>query len=146
MSVPAFAGQSERGGRESRVLASRRSTHVSLRDGAPISIRPIRPDDMGIELAFLRGLSRETRYQRLLSSRDLLPGELRRLTQIDYLRIAGTGDDSRAGRDDPAGDERRVVRDPHKRRACTVEKDCNRAQDRCGMIGLSATELRRTRG
>ena len=54
-----------------------------LRDGTEFTIRPIRADDKALELAFLRGLSRESRYQRLLSSRDLLPGELRRLTEID---------------------------------------------------------------
>jgi acetyltransferase len=32
------------------------------------------------------GLSPHTRYQRLLSGRKLLPGELRRLTDIDYAR------------------------------------------------------------
>ena len=57
-----------------------------LRDGTDLTIRPIRADDKGLELAFLRGLSRESRYQRLLSARDLLPGELRRLTEIDPAR------------------------------------------------------------
>jgi len=58
----------------------------TLGDGTPFTIRPIRPNDKEIELCFLRGLSRESRYQRLLSGRDLLPGELRRLTEIDYTR------------------------------------------------------------
>src|SRR5216117_1075591 len=49
-----------------------------LSDGTPISIRPIKSTDKGIELDFLRGLSHETRYQRLLSARELLPGELKR--------------------------------------------------------------------
>jgi RimJ/RimL family protein N-acetyltransferase len=55
-----------------------------LSDGTLVSIRPIRAADKKIELEFLRGLSRQTRYQRLLSMRDLLPGELERLTDIDY--------------------------------------------------------------
>jgi acetyltransferase len=55
----------------------------ALRDGTEFTIRPIRAGDKGLELAFLRGLSRESLYQRLLSRRDLLPGELRRLTEID---------------------------------------------------------------
>jgi acetyltransferase len=58
----------------------------ALRDGTEFTIRPIRAGDKGLELAFLRGLSRESRYQRLLSRRDLLPGELRRLTEIDPAR------------------------------------------------------------
>jgi acetyltransferase len=55
-------------------------------DGTPVTIRPIRGSDMAIERAFLAGLSSQTRYQRLLSARKLLPGELRRLTHIDYGR------------------------------------------------------------
>lgn len=57
-----------------------------LPDGTDFTIRPIRASDKALELAFLRGLSRESRYQRLLSRRDLLPGELRRLTEIDPAR------------------------------------------------------------
>jgi len=57
-----------------------------LADGTPVTIRPIRASDYLLELAFVRGLSRESRYQRLLSARDLLPGELRRLTDIDTTR------------------------------------------------------------
>jgi len=55
-----------------------------LRDGTPVTIRPIRAADLLLERAFVVGLSPRTRYQRLLSSRKLLPGELKRLTDIDY--------------------------------------------------------------
>ena len=58
--------------------------HTTLRDGTPIVIRPIRASDTRLELAFVRGLSPATRYNRLFSARDLLPGELHRLTHIDY--------------------------------------------------------------
>ena len=57
-----------------------------LRDGRPITIRPIRRADLLLERAFVVGLSPQTRYQRLLSGRKLLPGELKRLTDIDYDR------------------------------------------------------------
>jgi GNAT superfamily N-acetyltransferase len=57
-----------------------------LSDGTPVTIRPIRASDMAIERTFLAGLSSQTRYQRLLSARKLLRGELRRLTHIDYAR------------------------------------------------------------
>ena len=50
----------------------------------PITIRPINAGDMVLERAFLNGLSEQTRYQRLFSTRGLLPGELERLTHIDY--------------------------------------------------------------
>ena len=55
-----------------------------LRDGTPVTIRPIRASDLLLERAFVVSLSPHTRYQRLLSGRRLLPGELRRLTDIDY--------------------------------------------------------------
>ena len=58
----------------------------ALRDGTPVTIRPIRASDLALEQAFVVGLSPATRYQRLLSGRNLLPGELRRLTDIDYAR------------------------------------------------------------
>jgi acetyltransferase len=58
--------------------------HGLLPDGEALTIRPIKPQDRRLELAFLQGLSAQTRYQRLLSARKLLPGELHRLTHIDY--------------------------------------------------------------
>lgn len=55
-----------------------------LRDGATLTVRPIAAADLRLEHDFVAGLSPGTRYQRLLSGRQLLPGELRRLTDIDY--------------------------------------------------------------
>ena len=60
--------------------------HTALDDGTPFVIRQILPQDKALSLAFLRGLSRATRFQRLLTNRDLMPGELRRLTEIDKTR------------------------------------------------------------
>ena len=57
-----------------------------LRDGMPVTIRPIRAADLRLERAFVLGLSPGTRYQRLLSGRRLPAGELKRLTDIDYER------------------------------------------------------------
>ena len=54
-----------------------------LNDGTPVAIRPIEPGDLPMERRFVYGLSAQTRYQRLLSARKLLPGELERLTRID---------------------------------------------------------------
>jgi RimJ/RimL family protein N-acetyltransferase len=59
---------------------------TTLRDGLALTIRPIRAADIRLERAFVDGLSPSTRYQRLLSGRQLLPGELKRLTDIDYRR------------------------------------------------------------
>jgi acetyltransferase len=58
--------------------------HGFLADGQALTIRPIKPQDERLELEFLESLSAQTRYQRLLSPRKLLPGELHRLTHIDY--------------------------------------------------------------
>jgi len=59
---------------------------IRLRDGTPLTIRPIRGDDYRLELEFIRGLSKRTAYQRLLSPRKLSASELMRLVHIDYGR------------------------------------------------------------
>lgn len=57
--------------------------HWQAADGTLVTFRPIRPDDLARERAFLDGLSAQSLYQRLLTTRKLLPGELERLTRID---------------------------------------------------------------
>lgn len=57
-----------------------------LPDGTPVTIRPIRPDDLAIETAFVERLSPEAGYNRLFSPRHLQPEELWRFTHIDYER------------------------------------------------------------
>jgi len=59
---------------------------ASLSDGPKIIIRPIRPEDDALEAAFIAGLSKDSRYNRLLGARRLTPEEARRLTRIDYHR------------------------------------------------------------
>lgn len=55
--------------------------------GAAISLRPLRADDRDIEEEFLRGLSAETRANRLLGgARKITPEYVARLTQVDYPR------------------------------------------------------------
>ena len=55
--------------------------------GKPITLRPIRPEDAEQHLAFLKKIQPEDLRLRLFSTRrDLAPGELARLTQIDYAR------------------------------------------------------------
>jgi GNAT superfamily N-acetyltransferase len=102
---------------------------IELADGSEITIRPIRAADRSRELAFLRGLSRESRYQRLLSSRNLLPGELSRLVVIDRSReqalvattVADDGSDAQIGvaryvHDGEAAEIAIVVADAFQRR------------------------------
>lgn len=54
-----------------------------LRDGSVLTIRAIRPDDYDRESAFVRGLSSETGYRRLLSARQLTAQDLHRFVEID---------------------------------------------------------------
>jgi acetyltransferase len=55
--------------------------------GAAVTLRPLRPDDVDIESAFVRGLSPDTRHNRLLGGAIAITREyLERLTRIDYSR------------------------------------------------------------
>jgi acetyltransferase len=70
---------------------------LTLGDGTPVTIRPIRPEDAGIEQAFVRNLSDESRYFRFMDTvRELSPRMLTHFTQVDYERhmalIAVTAD------------------------------------------------------
>lgn len=58
---------------------------VTLADGAPVTIRPIRPGDADIEQEFVRNLSKESRFFRFMDgTRELKPQMLARFTQVDY--------------------------------------------------------------
>lgn len=58
-----------------------------LADGTQITMRPIRPEDAEMEMAFVRGLSADTKYFRFMDTmRELTPDMLMRFTQIDYDR------------------------------------------------------------
>jgi acetyltransferase len=55
--------------------------------GTAVMLRPLRPEDIDIESAFVRGLSAETRHNRLLGGAITITREyLERLTNIDYSR------------------------------------------------------------
>ncbi|MCC2111920.1 MAG: GNAT family N-acetyltransferase, partial [Hyphomicrobiales bacterium] len=56
-----------------------------LADGAPVTIRPIRPEDAESEQTFVRELSPEAKMFRFMGAmRELSPEMLARFTQIDY--------------------------------------------------------------
>ncbi|MEC5387944.1 GNAT family N-acetyltransferase [Uliginosibacterium sp. H3] len=62
-------------------------SHWQLRDGTPVLVRPLKPEDAELEQRFVQGLSPETRYFRFMSAvRELPPALLAKLTQIDYDR------------------------------------------------------------
>ncbi|MDF1551410.1 MAG: GNAT family N-acetyltransferase [Deferrisomatales bacterium] len=59
----------------------------TLKDGTPVLIRPIRPEDGESHYAFLRGLSSQTMYNRFFGFRNEISAEqMARFTQIDYDR------------------------------------------------------------
>jgi len=62
-------------------------SRFQLADGTDITVRPIRPEDAGIEQAFVRDLSAESKYFRFMHAlAELTPEMLVRFTQIDYDR------------------------------------------------------------
>jgi len=53
--------------------------------GQAVTVRPLRREDLDIESAFVRGLSPESRYNRLLGGMiALTPEYFERLTRVDY--------------------------------------------------------------
>ena len=62
-------------------------TSWQMADGTNVTVRPIRPEDAGIEQDFVQQLSPESKYFRFMRSMDkLTPMMLARFTQIDYDR------------------------------------------------------------
>lgn len=86
--------------------------HV-LRDGTPVTIRPIRPDDAALEQAFMRSLSEQSRYLRFMTSiSELPPKKLAFFTNIDYdQHLALIATMQRNGRELQIGEARYVAGD-----------------------------------
>jgi len=62
-------------------------TKWQLPNGTDMVIRPIRPEDAGIEQEFIRKLSEQAKYFRFMQTiKELSPQMLARFTQIDYNR------------------------------------------------------------
>jgi len=58
---------------------------IKLKDGSEITIRPIRPEDAGIEQAFVQQLSPESRRRRfLIAISELTPHAIERFTRPEY--------------------------------------------------------------
>jgi acetyltransferase len=63
------------------------TSQSSARDGTPLRIRPLRPDDRQREIEFINSLSERSRYFRLMTPLKYLPPHLLdRLMDIDYDR------------------------------------------------------------
>lgn len=59
-----------------------------LRDGRPVTIRAIRPEDKGGMADALREVSSESMYRRTFSAkRDLSDNDLRQLTEVDFENV-----------------------------------------------------------
>ena len=84
---------------------------VTLRDGCAVTLRPIRPEDEGIEQEFVRNLSDESRYYRFRDAvRELSPRMLSQLTRVDYDRhLALIAVTERGGRELQVGVARYVA-------------------------------------
>jgi acetyltransferase len=62
-------------------------TVLTLKGGATLRVRPIRPEDAAMERAFVAGLSDQSRYLRFMQHLPALtPQMLARFTQVDYDR------------------------------------------------------------
>lgn len=87
------------------------ATICTLFDGRQVCIRPIRPDDAGIEADFVRHLSSESRYERfMVSMNELSPAKLKYLTNVDYEHhMALVAIDKRTGGDVEVGVGRYIV-------------------------------------
>jgi acetyltransferase len=58
-----------------------------LADGTKLNVRPVRPEDVDLERAFVASLSEQTRYFRFFYRlHELTPAMLARFTQVDYDR------------------------------------------------------------
>jgi acetyltransferase len=86
-----------------------------LKDGTPVLIRPIRPEDAPTHYAFLRSLSPETLYNRFFGFRkEVTDAQMVRFTQIDYDReIAIVARVEQDGEEATIG-VNRLVYDPHR--------------------------------
>lgn len=82
-----------------------------LFDGTPVTIRPIRADDKPMEQEFVQHLSADSRHKRFMSTlKELPPGKLKYLTEIDYVRhLALVAIIQRDGRDVEIGVARYVA-------------------------------------
>ena len=112
-----------------------------LFDGTPVTIRPIRPEDSGMEQEFVRHLSEDARYFRFLGTmRELPPNELKYFTEIDYDRhMAFVAVIRRDGNDVEIGVARYVGNE--QRDSCEFAVTVDDAWQGTGVAGLLMVSL-----
>jgi len=113
-----------------------------LFDGTPATIRPIRPEDSGMEQEFVRPLPEDSRYFRFMGSMRELPlKKLKVFTEIDYQRhMAFVATITRDGKELEIGVARYVAtedpghpraQNPHSTRRRTLAR---RQLDKCQAV------------
>lgn len=120
-----------------------------LRDGTPVTIRPIRPEDSGMEQEFVRHLSDDSRYFRFMGGLRELPSEkLRSFTEIDYDRhMAFVAVVTREGRELEIGAARYVATDePEHCEFSIVIDDAWQGSGVGGLLMFSLQSAARERG
>ena len=120
-----------------------------LFDGTPVTIRPIRAEDSGMEQEFIRHLSEDSRYLRFMASmRELSPKKLKFFTEIDYDRhMAFVATVTREGKEVEVGVARYVAtEDPCSCEfAVTVDDDWHRTGV-AGLLMISLQDAARAHG
>jgi GNAT superfamily N-acetyltransferase len=59
-----------------------------LRDGRPLTIRAVRPDDKGLVIEALRDVSADSVYRRLFTARrDITAEGLKKITEVDFVNV-----------------------------------------------------------
>jgi GNAT superfamily N-acetyltransferase len=59
-----------------------------LRDGRPVTIRAVRPDDKGLVIDAIQNVSAESLYRRFLTTkRELTPQGLKLVTEVDFVDV-----------------------------------------------------------
>ncbi len=120
-----------------------------LFDGTPVAIRPIRTEDSGMEQAFVRHLSEDSRYFRFMASmRELSPKKLKFFTEIDYDRhMAFVATILREGNEVEIGVARYVATEnPHSCEFAVTVDDAWQGSGVAGLLMISLEDAARERG
>jgi GNAT superfamily N-acetyltransferase len=110
--------------------------HRTLFDGTPVTIRPIRAEDAGMEQEFIRHLSADSRYFRFMGTlNELPPKKLKFFTEIDYDRhMAFVATILQEGKEIEIGVVRYVATD--KPDTCEFAVTVDDAWQKSGIAGL----------
>jgi acetyltransferase len=122
---------------------------LRLADGSALTLRPIRPEDAQMEIAFVNRLSEASRYFRFMGAlRELTPAMLARFTQIDYDReMALVALSATSAGEEEVGVARYVINpDGMSAEFAIVVADDWQGRGLGGRLLQALTEVARTRG